>query len=80
MKQSDKRFHTIDGETLMSQAAPAAELCGGLSALSGGLHILSRSEFIGTPTEAVPEDRPRRTEGITPEEGVPHDSAKVLTL
>lgn len=75
MKQSDKRFHTIDGETLMSQPLQPLNFVVD-SLLSRGLHILSRSEFIGTPTELSQKIDPDGREGITPEEGVPHDSAK----
>ena len=62
MKRSDKRFRTIDGETLMSQ--PLNLVVDSL--LSQGLHILSRSEFIGTPTELSQKIDPDGREGITP--------------
>ena len=41
MKQSDKRFHTIDSETLMSQPLQPLNFVVD-SLLSRGLHILSR--------------------------------------
>ena len=65
MKQSDKRFHTIDGETLMSQPLQPLNFVVD-SLLSRGLHILSRSEFIGTPTELSAQIDPVGSEGITP--------------
>ena len=65
MKQSDKRFHTIDGETLMSQPLQPLNFVVD-SLLSRGLHILSRSEFIGTPTELSQKIDPDGREGITP--------------
>ena len=65
MKQSEKRFRTIDGETLMSQPFQRQNFMV-YSLLSQGLHILFLSEFIGTPTELSQQIDPDGREGITP--------------